>query len=59
MESDQHSEKPPSALNAAIDERIENLIRGDRRLTVREIAAKAEISEDPVFAILCNVLNMY
>lgn len=51
MESDQRSGRPQTTRNAAVVERVENLVIGDRRLTVREIAEEAEISKDSAHAI--------
>ena len=59
MESDQRSGRPQTARNAAVVESVENLIMGDRRLTVRELAEEVEISKDSAHAILRDDLNMH
>lgn len=59
VESDQRSGRPQTARNAAVVERVENLIMGDRRLTVREIAEEVDISKDSTHAILRDDLNMH
>ena len=58
VESEQHSGRPQTARNAAVVERVENLVRGDRRLTVREIAKEVGISKDSAHEILRADLNM-
>ena len=58
MESDQHSGRPQTVLKAAFAVRVENLIKGDRRLTVREIAEEVGISKDSAHQILRADLNM-
>ena len=59
MESEQRSGRPQTAQNAAVVERVENLVRGDRRLTVREIAGEVGISKDSAHEILLADLNMH
>jgi len=58
VESEQRSGRPQTARNAAVVERVENLVRGDRRLTVREIAEEVGISKDSAHEILRADLNM-
>ena len=58
MESEQRSGRPQTAQNAAVVDRLENLVRGDRRLTVREIAEEVGISKDSAHEILRADLNM-
>ena len=58
VESEQHSGRPQTARNAAVVERVKNLVRGDRRLTVREIAEEVGISKDSAHEILRADLNM-
>ena len=58
VESDERSGRPQTARNAAIVARVENLIKGDRRLTVREIAEEVGISKDSAHQILRADLNM-
>ena len=58
VESEQRSGRPQTARNAAVVERVENLVRGDRRLTVREIAEEVGISNDSAHEILRADLNM-
>ncbi|GFW29032.1 hypothetical protein TNCV_2355901 [Trichonephila clavipes] len=53
VEKDQHSERPQTARNALVVEKVENLMR-DRRLTVRNTAEQVEISTDSPYAILCD-----
>ena len=55
MESEQRSGRPQTAQNAAVVERVKNLVRGDRRLTVRE----GGISKDSAHEILRADLNMH
>jgi len=59
VESEQRSGRPQTAQNAAVVERVENLVRGDRRLTVREIAGEVGISKDSAHEILLADLNMH
>ena len=58
MESEQRSGRPQTGRNAAVVERVKNLVRGDRRLTLREIAEKVGISKDSTHEILRADLNM-
>ena len=58
VESEQRSGRPKTARNAAVVEKVENLVRGDRRLTVREIAEEVGISKDSAHEILRADLNM-
>jgi len=59
VESEQRSGRPQTARNAAVVERVENVVRGDRRLTVREIAEEVGISKDSAHEILRADLNMH
>lgn len=58
VESEQRSGRPQTARNAAVVERVKNLVRGDRRLTLREIAEEVVISKDSAHEILRADLNM-
>ena len=58
VESEQCSGRPQTARNSAVVERVKNLVRGDRRLTVREIAEEVGISKDSAHEILRADLNM-
>ncbi|GFX12089.1 hypothetical protein TNCV_2998721 [Trichonephila clavipes] len=52
VESDQRSRRPETAKNAAVVEKVENLIMKDRRLTARETAEQVKISTGSPHAIL-------
>ena len=58
VESEQHSGRPQTARNAAVVERAKNLVRGDRRLTIREIAEEVGMSKDSAHEILHADLNV-
>jgi len=58
VESEQRSGRPQTARNAAVVEKVKNLVRGDRRLTLREIAEEDGISKDSAHEILRADLNM-
>jgi len=58
VESEQRSGRPQTARNAAVVERVKNLVRGDRHLTVREIAEEVGISTYSAHEILRADLNM-
>ena len=58
MESEQRSGRPQTARNAAVVERVKNIVRGDRRLTIREIAEVVGISKDSAHEIFLADLNM-
>jgi len=56
-ESEQRSGRPQTARNAAVVERVKNLVRGDRCLTLREVAEEVGISKDSAHEILRADLN--
>lgn len=58
MESERRSGRPQTARNAAVVERVKNLVRGDRCLTVREIAEEVGISKVSAHEILRSDLYM-
>ena len=58
VESEQRSGRPQTARNAAVVERVKNMVRGDRRLTIREIAEVVGISKDSAHEIFLADLNM-
>ncbi|PSN50055.1 hypothetical protein C0J52_04225 [Blattella germanica] len=58
VESDERPGRPQTARNAAVVERVRNLILEDHRLTLRVIAADIGISKDSAHAILRVDLNI-
>lgn len=58
MESDQPSGSSQATQILTVVAMVEDLVMGDRRLTVKEIAKEAEICKDSAHGILRDDLNM-
>jgi len=58
VESEPHSGRPSTSRNKVIKDEILKKVLEDRRLTVRDIATKVEISIGSVHSILTENLHM-
>ncbi|KAJ4426510.1 hypothetical protein ANN_27324 [Periplaneta americana] len=56
---DVRSSRPTTATNEAIAQRVRNVVRDDRRKTIKEIAAEVGISVGSVHNVLHKHLNMH
>ncbi|KAJ4448728.1 hypothetical protein ANN_00119 [Periplaneta americana] len=59
IKDDVRSGRPTTATNEAIAQRVRNVVRDDRRKTIKEIAAKVGISVGSVHNVLHKLLNMH
>ena len=58
VEDDSRSGRPSTSRTADNVERVKQMVRGDRRLTVRMIADELEINRDSVWKIITEDLGM-
>lgn len=59
IKDDVRSGRPTTATNEAIAQRVRNVVRDDRRKTIKEIAAEVGISVGSVHNVLHKHLNMH
>ncbi|KAJ4443895.1 hypothetical protein ANN_05682 [Periplaneta americana] len=59
IKDDARSGRPTTATNEAIAQRVRNVVRDDRRKTIKEIAAEVGISVESVHNVLHKHLNMH
>ncbi|KAJ4449017.1 hypothetical protein ANN_00411, partial [Periplaneta americana] len=59
IKDDVRSGRPTTATNEAIAQRVHNVVRDDRRKTIKEIAAEVGISVGSVHDVLHKHLNMH
>jgi ribosomal protein S25 len=59
VDDDKRSGRPPTAINNENIERVRNIVRADRRLSVKKIASEVGISVGSCHSILLNELHMH